>query len=439
MFILYLEFVSIFSALTLILISFTEVDSSYVTNNHNDIFSKRSVLDQLSPAALKQLLVEINDIEGNSKFSCNTEFEYMENNIIRTKDSIDKGATFLHALPDITSASECRNECCTFSTNQTGTVLKCNVAVFQDHKTDDSPKCFLFDCYDKTTGDFVCLFSPNNGFSSFKRQVPKVITNVQELENVARFETLTQTTSTMPTTTTSTSATTNSPSTFSTSTTQATIASKSVTTSVTSSTTTDPNACSVNKCQRFEWQCDNNCCIPLQSVCDTLPHCSDGSDEIDCPSTTTLSTTTTTTSTSTTTSTTTTSTTAPTTENEVKHTIASTRVPLTTTTTTFKTTTSAKIQTGDNGKKKVPSKDKNEELNVITTQTSLQEIQVIEERIPVDPEAGAVLPLAIGLAVTTCVLLMVACRVRIMKRKLRRRGKPLTMDESDYLVNGMYL
>jgi len=59
---------------------------------------------------------------------------------------------------------------------------------------------------------------------------------------------------------------------------------------------------------------------------------------------------------------------------------------------------------------------------------------------PVDPDRSAVLPLAIGLAVTSAILLMVACRVRVMRKKMyyKRRG-PLAMDESDYLINGMYM
>ncbi|XP_020765929.2 low-density lipoprotein receptor-related protein 11 isoform X1 [Odocoileus virginianus] len=54
------------------------------------------------------------------------------------------------------------------------------------------------------------------------------------------------------------------------------------------------------------------------------------------------------------------------------------------------------------------------------------------------PEAGAVLPLALGLAITALLLLMVACRLRLVKQKLKQ-ARPITSEESDYLINGMYL
>ncbi|XP_003404015.2 low-density lipoprotein receptor-related protein 11 isoform X1 [Loxodonta africana] len=54
------------------------------------------------------------------------------------------------------------------------------------------------------------------------------------------------------------------------------------------------------------------------------------------------------------------------------------------------------------------------------------------------PETGAVLPLALGLAITALLLLMVVCRLRLVKQKLKK-ARPITSEESDYLINGMYL
>ncbi|MBN3307110.1 LRP11 protein, partial [Amia calva] len=51
---------------------------------------------------------------------------------------------------------------------------------------------------------------------------------------------------------------------------------------------------------------------------------------------------------------------------------------------------------------------------------------------------GAVLPLALGLAITALLLLMVACRLRLVRQKLKK-ARPITSEESDYLINGMYL
>ena len=63
-----------------------------------------------------------------------------------------------------------------------------------------------------------------------------------------------------------------------------------------------------------------------------------------------------------------------------------------------------------------------------------------DEIAAIQAEQSAILPLALGLAVTISVLIMVACRVHIMKRRLQdKRYKYLKMDEEDYLINGMYL
>ncbi|XP_039603436.1 low-density lipoprotein receptor-related protein 11 isoform X1 [Polypterus senegalus] len=54
------------------------------------------------------------------------------------------------------------------------------------------------------------------------------------------------------------------------------------------------------------------------------------------------------------------------------------------------------------------------------------------------PESGAVLPLALGLAITALLLLMAGCRLRLVRQKLKK-ARPITSEESDYLINGMYL
>ncbi|XP_068564550.1 low-density lipoprotein receptor-related protein 11 [Cebidichthys violaceus] len=54
------------------------------------------------------------------------------------------------------------------------------------------------------------------------------------------------------------------------------------------------------------------------------------------------------------------------------------------------------------------------------------------------PESGAILPLALGLIITALLLLMIGCRLRIVGHKLKK-ARPLTTEESDYLINGMYL
>ncbi|KAA0708973.1 Low-density lipoprotein receptor-related protein 11 [Triplophysa tibetana] len=54
------------------------------------------------------------------------------------------------------------------------------------------------------------------------------------------------------------------------------------------------------------------------------------------------------------------------------------------------------------------------------------------------PESGAILPLALGLIISILLLLMVICRLWLVRRKLKK-ALPLTTEESDYLINGMYL
>nr|XP_020459537.1 low-density lipoprotein receptor-related protein 11 [Monopterus albus] len=54
------------------------------------------------------------------------------------------------------------------------------------------------------------------------------------------------------------------------------------------------------------------------------------------------------------------------------------------------------------------------------------------------PESGAILPLALGIIITALLLLMISCRLRLVRHKLKK-ARPLTTEESDYLINGMYL
>ncbi|XP_020655342.3 low-density lipoprotein receptor-related protein 11 [Pogona vitticeps] len=75
--------------------------------------------------------------------------------------------------------------------------------------------------------------------------------------------------------------------------------------------------------------------------------------------------------------------------------------------------------------------DKNESDIVVLKGNS------IDKSHPV-PETGAVLPLALGLAITASLLLMVACRLRLVRQKLKK-ARPIMSEESDYLINGMYL
>ena len=40
---------------------------------------------------------------------------------------------------------------------------------------------------------------------------------------------------------------------------------------------------SLDVCQDWEWQCESGQCISKSERCDRITHCSDGTDELDCP------------------------------------------------------------------------------------------------------------------------------------------------------------
>ncbi|KAF7694356.1 low-density lipoprotein receptor-related protein 11 [Silurus meridionalis] len=54
------------------------------------------------------------------------------------------------------------------------------------------------------------------------------------------------------------------------------------------------------------------------------------------------------------------------------------------------------------------------------------------------PESGTILALVLGIIISALLLLMVGCRLRV-RRHRRKKALPLTTEESDYLINGMYL
>lgn len=74
---------------------------------------------------------------------------------------------------------------------------------------------------------------------------------------------------------------------------------------------------------------------------------------------------------------------------------------------------------------------------------SQTESDTISKQFPVKggnpgPESGAILPLALGILITALLLMMIGCRLRLVRHKLKK-ARPLTTEESDYLINGMYL
>lgn len=52
--------------------------------------------------------------------------------------------------------------------------------------------------------------------------------------------------------------------------------------------------------------------------------------------------------------------------------------------------------------------------------------------------SGAILSLTLGLIITCVMAVLIGCRLRVVRRKMRKCGKSYAHD-ADYLVNGMYL
>lgn len=57
---------------------------------------------------------------------------------------------------------------------------------------------------------------------------------------------------------------------------------------------------------------------------------------------------------------------------------------------------------------------------------------------PTDSHQGPIVALGLGLGITVILLFFVGCRLRNVKRRIRK-GRALHSNEADYLINGMYL
>ncbi|XP_014218911.1 altered inheritance of mitochondria protein 3 [Copidosoma floridanum] len=61
------------------------------------------------------------------------------------------------------------------------------------------------------------------------------------------------------------------------------------------------------------------------------------------------------------------------------------------------------------------------------------------EELEISRPKGAVISLALGLSITAIMAVLIACRMRVVKRRGRGRGHDSFSHDADYLVNGMYL
>nr|XP_027795391.1 low-density lipoprotein receptor-related protein 11 [Marmota flaviventris] len=194
----------------------------------------------------------------------------------------------------------------------------------------------------------------------------------------------------------------------------------------------------LNVCSRYHFFCDNGCCIDISLACDGKPQCPDGSDEAFCQN-------------------------LGLDHKMVSHTPASPAQPDTTGLSEHarehslleksqKVTAPNLLITSSVSEKRIHSTSWGPESQIIpvmpgshsSSNNRKEENYIFESKSEQGrrehpaPETGAVLPLALGLAITALLLLMVACRLRLVKQKLKK-ARPITSEESDYLINGMYL
>ncbi|XP_073527453.1 low-density lipoprotein receptor-related protein 11 [Phyllobates terribilis] len=416
---------------------------------------------------------------------CN--FNRLEDYIIRTKDSLEAGATFLQAPGEVYSWKQCLQVCCSLP--------RCSAAVAE--RSGRGFSCFLFDCSHR--GHSVCQFSPHRDYASFtltgrnaswaspgtvtssldadkppnsnagqdvvlQLPVDWVILDGRESSDdhaIIRYEWtllqgypsvemkvpqpgtlrlshLEEGVYTLQLTVTDTSG-------------QKSSDNVSVSVLPEEHPKSAPASCS-GACSRYQFICDDGCCIDITLACDRVVQCPDGSDEAFCQNLSSGRKTVIHVSDKTNNHGTGSDDDKDRESDVEKSRVTGQKISVST---GVKNQTLLKELNGDNKIKTGaiipattldPSGNMEVEPDAVSSKMDKGAVEknFLISKDPVKgnghpaPEPGAVLPLALGLAITSFLLLMVVCRLQLVRQKLKK-ARPLTSEESDYLINGMYL
>ncbi|XP_061162402.1 uncharacterized protein LOC133171625 [Saccostrea echinata] len=104
-------------------------------------------------------------------------------------------------------------------------------------------------------------------------------------------------------------------------------------------------------------------------------------------------------------------------------------------------TTDKKPQVSSSKTEKIQTSKKNSTDSKVPDSEGLLEEAVqthVVVESPTDSHQGPIVALALGLGITVILLFFVGCRLRNVKRRIRK-GRALHSNEADYLINGMYL